>query len=97
MLISDKHKYIFIAVPNTGSTSIHNFLRKNDDSLRKNIVFVNGKKVTTTPHISAFELKKIMGSDFDNYTKFTIIRDTVYITYRFHYSSKHTSPSNIRN
>lgn len=75
MIISDKHKYIFIAIPKTGSTTIQNFLRKNDDSCRMNCIQINNETIRVDAHIETKKLKKIMGKKFDEYVKFTFIRN----------------------
>lgn len=75
MLISDKYKYIFIAIPKTGTTTIQSFLRKNDKSCHWNTVQLGDKKITVNEHIETKKLKKIMGKKFDEYVKVTFIRN----------------------
>lgn len=75
MIISDKYKYIFIAIPKTGTTTVQNFLLQNDDSCKWNFIQLDGKTVVVDEHIETKDLKKVMGKKFDDYVKFTFIRD----------------------
>lgn len=75
MVISDKHKYIFIAIPKTGTTAIQSFLLENDESCRWNSITLDGKQISISEHIKAKDLKKIMGARYEEYTVFTFIRE----------------------
>ncbi|MEN8251570.1 MAG: sulfotransferase family 2 domain-containing protein [Bacteroidota bacterium] len=74
MVISDQHKYIFIAVPKTGTTSISSFLLKNDPTAVKNLIRVGIKNYKVQEHITALELRKMLGNKFDEYTSFGFVR-----------------------
>lgn len=75
MIISDKHKYIFIAIPKTGTTAIQSFLLEQDESCVWNVVNIGGEQIKINEHIMAKDLKKIMGEKYNEYTVFTFIRE----------------------
>jgi hypothetical protein len=75
MLISDKYRYIFIAIPKTGTTAIQSFLLKNDDSCVWNSIQIDGKRINIDEHIKTKNLKRIMGEKFNEYKKISFIRN----------------------
>jgi hypothetical protein len=76
MNFSEKSKYIFIAVPKTGSTSISRFLKVNDKSCRKNnLVSAAGISIQVDTHINYKEIVAIIGNSIDNYATFAFLRD----------------------
>jgi len=71
MIVSRKHKYIFIAVPKTGTSSIENFLLENDNSAIKKIP----DKPHLKNHVSALEVRDSLGVEtFQQYFVFGFIR-----------------------
>lgn len=75
MLISYQHKYIFIAVPKTGTVSTESFLLEHDNTLIQNRVIIDGKKKKVRGHATALEIKQIMGAEFDDFKKIAIVRE----------------------
>lgn len=75
MLISEKYKYIFIAIPKTGTTAVQSFLLENDSSCKWNRTNINGKKVEFSEHSTAKEVRDLLGKKYEDYTVFTFIRD----------------------
>ena len=78
MILSAKHKYIFIAVPKTGTTSIHSFVLNSDATAAKNCFPVKdsttAKVVPVKGHITARDLKLQMGKAYDDYLVFGFVR-----------------------
>ena len=75
MVVSEKHKYIYIAVPKTGTSSISSYLTENDPTAIRNQITINGSLRDIPEHITAHKLKQIMGDDFDRYRKVAFVRD----------------------
>lgn len=73
MRISHKHKFIFIAVPKTGSTSVRSIIDPYSD-----ITSVNDKNSPYKHHTTALNLKKHFeseGWDWEDYYKFSVVRN----------------------
>jgi hypothetical protein len=71
MRISHRHKFVFISVPKTGSTTVRKALNEHSD--------VRSDKDFSYPfHISAYALKKRFmenGWNWDDYFKFSFVRN----------------------
>ena len=74
MIISEHHKYIFLAVPKTGSTSVERCLLQHDATAIQNRVRVGAEDVAVGPHISALELRRILGDSYHKYRSFAFVR-----------------------
>ena len=74
MIISIKNKYIFLAVPKTGTTSIQKFLLENDPSAKKNRINIDGEEYRFKEHYTAIEIKRVLGVHYDNFMVFGFIR-----------------------
>jgi hypothetical protein len=73
MRISHKHKFVFIAVPKTGSTSVRSIIDPYSD-----IVSVNDRNSPYKHHTTALDLKKHFESEgwnWDDYYKFSVVRN----------------------
>ena len=62
MIISKKHKYIYLACPKTGTTSIQRFLLEQDSTAFRNKIVIDDKCVCNShtghlPMISSFQDK----------------------------------------
>ena len=78
MLISEDRKFLFIAVPKTGTTSIEIHLQKLDPSIRRNSVpLPGGKWVTVHKHARAGDIKNMMGPRMNEYTVIAFMREPV--------------------
>lgn len=75
MLISEKYRYIFIAIPKTGTTAVQTFILENDSSCRWNSIIIEDKNIEAEEHITAKRLKDLLGKKYEDYTVFTFIRD----------------------
>jgi hypothetical protein len=76
VILSEPRKFIFIEVPKTGSTAVREGLLKIDGDLLVNqIPLKNGKLVPVGTHISASDVKSIMGAAALEYTFVAFIRD----------------------
>ena len=91
MRISHSHKFIFLANPRTGSTSVRSVLNNYSDIKSVHITETT-KSFPFYHHISARELKNIFEKrcwDWDGYRKFCIVRnpyDRVVSLYHHHLS-----------
>lgn len=74
MLISDSKKFIFIAVPKTGTSSISAALEPVAD-IQRNSLVVNGSLYKVPEHIRAVELKAILGDQWDEFYKVGFVRN----------------------
>ena len=83
MRISHKHKFVYIAIPKTGSTSIRNLLNKHSDIISKT------GQGDFAHHNTAQQLKDVFTKndwDWDDYLKFTVVRhpiSRIYSAYKF--------------
>ena len=83
MIISRKHKFIFVAVPKTGTHSVRRALREHmgPDDLEQVRLFV--EKTFPWPelaavghgHIGLAEVQPFLGDDFSSYFKFAFVRN----------------------
>jgi hypothetical protein len=92
MLYSEDKKFIFVAVPKTGTTSIQRRLTSVDSSLLRNRVHdIAGKLVKVPTHASAIEIRKIMGPRAQEFTFVAFLRDpreVVVSKYHFYRSGR---------
>jgi|TARA_B110000305_G_scaffold159150_1_gene176017 hypothetical protein len=73
MRISHKHKFVFISVPKTGSTSVRSIIDPYSD-----ILSVNNRNSPYKHHTTALNLKKHFkskGWDWNSYFKFSVARN----------------------
>ena len=102
MRISHKHKFLYIAITKTGSTSIRELLDKHSDIISKT------GQGDFAHHNTAQQLKDVFTKndwDWDDYLKFTVVRhpiSRIYSAYKFRlriaskppkeYMKKHAMP-----
>lgn len=78
MLISEQKRFIFIAVPKTGTTSIEEHLRKLDPSVRRNEVPLGGGSWQQVhKHARATQIRELMGERMDDFTVIAFLREPV--------------------
>jgi hypothetical protein len=88
LVISEHHKYIFIAVPRTGSNSVSKFLLAHDPTAESNVIRIGERKVPVSHHVTAAKLKSLLGHRYDEYLTFGFVREprarflSVYSYYR---------------
>lgn len=75
MIISLKNRYIFIAVPKTGTTSVQKWLLENDPSARQYAVEIGGQGYAFREHATALEIKSILGEHYPKFRTFAFIRN----------------------
>ena len=74
MIISEHHKYIFLAVPETGAASVERCLLEHDATAVQNRVRVSGHDVEVGTHITALELSRVLGDRYHDYKSFAFVR-----------------------
>lgn len=78
MLFSETKKFVFIAVPKTGTTSIELEMRRLDpDILRNEMVFPDGSIRKVNKHITLRDVQKILGNKASEYRYFAFMREPV--------------------
>ncbi|QAA81293.1 hypothetical protein EI546_05925 [Aequorivita sp. H23M31] len=75
MVISKVHKYIYVAVDKTGTTSVEKFLMDSDETATKNGVEIDGKQYKFKGHSTALEIKAVLGKHYDDYTVIGFVRN----------------------
>lgn len=76
MLYSEKRKFVFVAVPKTGTTSIEKRLKEVDQDLMHNAVLnAAGDRVPLSTHATALEIRKAMESRAECVTFVAFLRD----------------------
>jgi hypothetical protein len=73
MIIFNK-KYIYMAVPKTGTTSVQKYLLENDKTATKNSVEINGKYYKFGEHMTALKIKSLLGVNYQNFTIIGFVR-----------------------
>lgn len=74
MIISKVHKYIFIAVNKTGTTSVEKFLLENDKTASSNVE-IDGEEYNFSPHITAGEIRKKLGVHYEDFRVIGFVRN----------------------
>ena len=74
MIISKEKKFIYLAVPKTGTTSVQKYLLENDKTATKNSVEINGKYHKFREHMTAFKIKSLLGVNYQNFTIIGFVR-----------------------
>jgi Sulfotransferase family len=84
MIISHKHKFIFFAIPKTGTHAVRQVLREHmgPDDIEQVGLFVQKRftfpelKDFTSGHLSAKQIRPVLGEDiFNEYFKFAFVRN----------------------
>ena len=74
MIILNDKKYIYIAVPKTGTTTVQKYLLKNDTTATKNKLMLKGKEYVFREHMNTNQVKQILGENFDNFKVVAFVR-----------------------
>ena len=76
MLYSEDRKYVFVAVPKTGTTAIQDRLREIDPDIKHNQVRdACGDWVKIATHATAAQIRAVMGARADDFTFIAFLRD----------------------
>lgn len=76
MLYSETRKFVFVAVPKTGTTAIQKRLRQIDPELHRNHVHNEAGELVHVPtHATAAEIRSIMGAAAQGFTFVAFLRD----------------------
>lgn len=75
MIISNENRYIFIAVPKTGTTSVQKLLLEHDPTARTYGIEIEGKNYRFGEHDTALQIKTELGSRYADYRTFGFIRN----------------------
>lgn len=97
MIISKEHKYIFVAVPKTGTTSIQKFLLENDTTAKKNSVVINENIYIFKEHYTAKKIREILGVEYSNFKVFGFMRDPYSRLVSSYHFYKNGEPLTINN
>jgi thiol-disulfide isomerase/thioredoxin len=74
MIISKEKKFIYLAVPKTGTTSVQKYLLENDKTATKNSVEINGKYHKFGEHMTALKIKSLLGVNYQNFIIIGFVR-----------------------
>lgn len=74
MIISYENRYIFIAVPKTGTTSIQKLLLESDPTARNYGIEINGRHYSFGEHDTALQIKSELGDLYSEFRTFGFIR-----------------------
>src|SRR5690554_1899600 len=74
MIISKKNKFIYLAVPKTGTTSVQKFLLENDNTATNYNVELDGNQYRFGEHMTALEIKNVLGDLYNDYTVIGFVR-----------------------
>lgn len=93
MLYSEDRKFVFVAVPKTGTTAVQKRLCEVDPGIRRNTVHdAEGRLVNVPTHATALEIRKIMGAERARQVKFVAFlrdpRDVLVSKYHFYRSGR---------
>jgi len=76
MIISEENKYIYIAVPKTGTYSTHQFLLASDETAVRDTLFADGVEHNILGHTKARDIQDILGlARFSEFRIFAFIRN----------------------
>ena len=100
MIISHKHKFIYISVPKTGTSSVIDAFMRNFKVQTKNIkkgIFspLYFDRKTVNKHITALELREVVGDEiWNSYFKFSFVRNPwdLIVSQYFFYKRKGQAP-----
>lgn len=93
MLYSEDRKFVFVAVPKTGTTALQRRLREVDPGIRHNAVQdAQGTLVKVPTHATASEIRRIMGTERARQVTFVAFlrdpRDVLVSKYHFYRSGR---------
>lgn len=97
MVISFENRYIFIAVPKTGTISIQKLLLEHDPSARKYGIEIEGNKFSFGEHDTALQIKNELGKYYSQFRTFAFIRNPysrLVSSYSFYRNGKPITPGN---
>lgn len=100
MIISEQNKYIYLACPKTGTTSIENFLLKQDSTAFRNKIIIAEKLLTFKGHETAKKIKDKLKNDFNKYKVIGFVRhpySRIVSSYFFYKNGKPLTKGKISN
>ncbi|MFG6637671.1 hypothetical protein ACGYJ8_17145 [Sulfitobacter sp. 1A12126] len=78
MIVNDERKFAFIEVPKTGTSTIAKCLLQIDPGCRRNrLIGLDGRAVEVPVHATVSDVRRLLGSDAEQYTFVAFLRDPV--------------------
>lgn len=74
MIISEKHKYIYLACPKTGTVSVERFLMEQDPTASRNEIVIDGHLIKFAGHSKVKDIKEKLNNNFKHYQVIGFVR-----------------------
>ena len=74
MIISEQHKYIYLACPKTGTVSVERFLMEQDSTAFRNKIVIDGHLIKFAGHSKIKDIKKKLHNNLEDYQVIGFVR-----------------------
>lgn len=97
MLFFEARKFVYIAVPKTGTTSVEQEMQRIDpDILRNHVVLPSGEVRRVNKHIALAEVQALLGDKASEYKYFGFVREPVdHVISRYYYYARGRARQNF--